>query len=102
MVKGVVFSGKETTYQAWNGVPSGLLEQDRTFNPSGMYTDADGNTQFYDNETDNYQQDHYQLHLTHDISRGLVATGALHYTRAAAIMNNTVKMRHSAGMTCPT
>ncbi len=81
MVKGVVFSGKETTYQAWNGVPSDLLEQDRTFNPSGMYTDADGNTQFYDNETDNYQQDHYQLHLTHDISSGLVATGALHYTR---------------------
>ncbi len=80
MVKGIVFSGKETTYQAWNGVPSDSLENNRTFNPSGMYVDQDGNTRFYDNETDNYQQDHYQLHLTRHIASGLVATGALHYT----------------------
>ncbi len=81
MVKGVVFSGTETTYQAWNGVPSDSLAHNRTFNPSGMYTDDEGNIRFYENETDNYQQDHYQIHLTRDIRSGLVATGALHYTR---------------------
>ncbi len=80
MVKGIVFSGKETTYQAWNGVPSDSLKNNRTFNPSGMYVDQDGNIRFYDNETDNYQQDHYQLHLTRHIASGLMATGALHYT----------------------
>ncbi len=80
MVKGVVFSGKEITYQAWNGVPSDSLETNRTFNPSGMYHDQEGNIRFYDNETDNYQQDHYQLHLTRSIAPGVTATGALHYT----------------------
>lgn len=80
MVKAVAFSGKETTYQAWYGVPSDSLTSNRTFNPSGMYYDDQGGIRFYDNETDNYQQDHYQLHLSHTFSSGLTASGALHYT----------------------
>ncbi|MEI9946673.1 MAG: TonB-dependent receptor plug domain-containing protein [Chitinophagaceae bacterium] len=52
-----VFSGKEKTYQAWNGVPENLLKTNRTFNSSG--TDKPGEP--YDNETDNYRQTHYQL-----------------------------------------
>ncbi len=80
LIKAVVFSGKESTYQAWYGVPSDSLERNRTFNPAGMYYD-NGNIRFYDNETDNYQQDHYQLHLTSQLTRGLYLSGALHYTR---------------------
>lgn len=80
MIKAVAFSGKESTYQAWYGTPSDSLETNRTFNPAGMYYDEDGQIQFYDNETDNYQQDHYQLHLSHNLAPGLLATGALHYT----------------------
>ncbi len=45
-----VFSGKEKTYQAWNGIPESKLTTDRRFNE---FT--------YDDQTDNYQQDHYQL-----------------------------------------
>ena len=52
-----VFSGKERTYQAWYGVPEALLATNRTFNPAG--TEKEGTP--YDNQTDNYQQDHYQL-----------------------------------------
>jgi iron complex outermembrane recepter protein len=52
-----VFSGKERTYQAWNGVAEHLLKTDRTNNPSG--TERPGEP--YDNETDNYTQTHYQL-----------------------------------------
>jgi iron complex outermembrane recepter protein len=52
-----VFTGKEKTYQAWYGVPAYLLDSSRTFNPAG--TDQPGKP--YDNETDNYQQTHYQL-----------------------------------------
>ncbi|MFT3702324.1 MAG: TonB-dependent receptor [Agriterribacter sp.] len=52
-----VFSGKEKTYQAWNGVPEDKLLTDRTYNSAG--TEKPGTP--YDNETDNYQQDHYQL-----------------------------------------
>lgn len=52
-----IFSGKEKTYQAWNGVAENLLATHRTYNPSG--TEKPGEP--YDNETDNYVQTHYQL-----------------------------------------
>lgn len=52
-----IFSGKEKTYQAWNGVPEYLLSTDRTYNSAG--TERPGEP--YDNETDNYVQTHYQL-----------------------------------------
>jgi iron complex outermembrane receptor protein len=45
-----------------------FVKNDRTFN-TGMYTDASGNNRFYDNETDNYQQDHYQLHWNEKYQR---------------------------------
>ena len=64
-----VFSGKEQTYQAWYGLPESKLEDDRTFN---YYT--------YDNETDNYQQDHYQLIYTGKIGSNWKTNAALHYT----------------------
>lgn len=53
-----VFSGVEQTYQSWGGVPESLLRTNRTYN---VYT--------YDNETDNYQQDNYQLITSHELSR---------------------------------
>ncbi|MEO6253351.1 MAG: TonB-dependent receptor plug domain-containing protein, partial [Ferruginibacter sp.] len=56
-----VFSGKEKTYQAWNGVAEYLLKTERTNNPSG--TERPGEP--YDNETDNYTQTHYQLFYNH-------------------------------------
>ena len=56
-----VFSGKEKTYQAWNGVAENLLATDRTNNPSG--NEKPGVP--YNNETDNYTQTHYQLFYNH-------------------------------------
>ncbi len=64
-----VFSGTEKTYQAWNGISEEMLLTDRRHND---FT--------YDNQTDNYQQDHYQLFYTRNISKQLVANAALHYT----------------------
>lgn len=61
LVKAIAFGGREETYQAWNGIDAETLETDRTTNYAGMYTDSDGTTKFYDNEVDNYAQDHYQL-----------------------------------------
>ncbi len=75
-----IFSGNEKTYQAWNGVPSSLLQSDRTYNPSGEYKDQNGKTAYYDNETDNYQQDHYQLHYSLKITPALNLNSSLHYT----------------------
>lgn len=56
-----IFYGNEKTGLAWDGVPSDLLETDRRFNSCGLFEDANGNMVRYDNETDNYQQTHYQL-----------------------------------------
>ena len=59
-----IFSGKEKTYQAWNGVPEYLLNTDRTYNSAGNEkTDSP-----YNNETDNYTQTHYQLFYNHKLN----------------------------------
>lgn len=80
VVKLNVFSGKEVTYQAWNGIPSSMLDTDRTYNPSGEYTDENGETQYYENEVDNYQQDHYQLHFSHKFGGAWNINASAHYT----------------------
>ena len=56
-----IFSGKEQTYQAWNGVPADSIASDRTYNELG--TEKPGAP--YSDQTDNYQQDHYQLFFNH-------------------------------------
>jgi iron complex outermembrane recepter protein len=80
LIKALVFGGTEKTYQAWNGIDRFTLENDRTFNPSGMFTDEFGNVRFYDNETDNYQQDHYQLIWNQKINENWSSNIAFHYT----------------------
>ncbi len=70
MLKFVTFSGQEQTYQAWNGVPEDSLKTNRTYN-----------SLTYDNETDNYQQDHYQLHYSKTFGPQFDFGGAFHLTR---------------------
>ena len=65
-----VFSGLEKTYQAWNGVPEDSLATNHTYN---SYT--------YDNEVDNYQQDHYQLIFSQELSSKWNLNVNGHYTR---------------------
>ena len=80
-VKFMAFGGKEKTYQAWYGIEDlEKLRKDRTFNPAGMYFDTNGNMQFYDNETDNYWQNHFQLHWNEKLSSKWQSNIALHYT----------------------
>ncbi|NNK88094.1 MAG: TonB-dependent receptor, partial [Flavobacteriaceae bacterium] len=80
LLKALVFGGQEITYQAWNGIDAETLESDRTFNPSGLYTDEEGNIRFYDNEVDNYKQDHYQLHWNQRINPNWRFNLGLNYT----------------------
>ncbi|MFP4470186.1 MAG: TonB-dependent receptor [Bacteroidales bacterium] len=74
-----VFSGKEKTYQSWYGIPADSLITNRTYNPAGEYVDEQGNLVYYDNQTDNYQQDHYQLHFSQALGRKLNLNAALFY-----------------------
>jgi iron complex outermembrane receptor protein len=81
VLKAIMFSGWEKTYQAWNYVPKDSLDNgNRTFNSCGMYYDANGNIKYYDNETDNYRQDNYQLHFIHTFNSKLSLNLTGHYT----------------------
>jgi len=81
LVKALLFGGHEITYQSWNGIDAKTLKNDRTFNSAGSYTDEAGNIQFYDNEVDNYKQDHAQLLWNEKLSDTWSTNIALHYTR---------------------
>jgi len=81
LIKALVFGGTEKTYQAWYGIDAATLESDRTFNPAGMFIDEFGKARFYDNQTDNYQQDHYQLHWNEKIAANWSTNLAFHYTK---------------------
>lgn len=97
-----IFSGKEKTYQAWNGVHESrikgdeqemidfagregitgddldyLLEAGRTYNSAR-----------YHNETDNYQQDHYQLHYAYQFNRYWNLKVAGNYTKGRGYYEN--------------
>jgi iron complex outermembrane recepter protein len=83
-----IFSGKEKTYQAWNGIPEYKLffNKDKLTthyeNNIGTYyfTGADSANLFnsnsrafngftYANQTDNYKQDHYQVFFNHELNK---------------------------------
>ncbi|MFL0063104.1 TonB-dependent receptor [Tenacibaculum maritimum] len=70
LVKVLVFGGKEQTYQAWAGLNTTQLKENRRQNP---YT--------YENETDNYQQDHYQVHWNEKLNSKWSTNVSLNYTR---------------------
>jgi iron complex outermembrane receptor protein len=75
-------SGLQSTYQAWYGIPKDSLKTNRKYNPSGEITGQNGTSEgYYPNQTDNYQQDYYQIHLAHKIN-------PLWYFSAAAFLTN--------------
>ncbi len=88
VIKANIFSGMEETYQAWNGLPSEMLDSDRTYNSAGEYTDENGVTQYYANEVDHYQQDHYQLHFSHKINYAWNINASAHYTYGRGYYEN--------------
>lgn len=81
MIKAIAFGGHEKTYQAWYGVDEPTLQTDRRMNYAGAIYDDTGNiTGYYNNQIDNYTQNHYQLHLSQELTDRLTLTAAGHYT----------------------
>jgi len=80
-IKANIILGEEHTGIGWWGVPKEMLMVDRRYNPAGEYTDEYGVTHFYDNECDNYRQNHYQLIYSLNISSYINLSTALHYTK---------------------
>ncbi|UPL48357.1 TonB-dependent receptor [Hymenobacter sublimis] len=95
LLKFITFSGREKTYQAWNGVPEPAITGDRAllqqYIDNGELSTADAERVLregrrysyytYDNQTDNYQQNHYQLHLSQGLGEDWNLGAALHLTR---------------------
>ena len=84
VVKFITWNGQEETYHAWNYTSK--YEQSlygRTYNSCGlMTTDAQGNpTSYYDDQTDNYHQQNYQLLWNQRLGRLVSTNVALHYTK---------------------
>ncbi|MFV0237466.1 MAG: TonB-dependent receptor [Flavobacteriales bacterium] len=87
-LKFLAFGGHEKTYQAWNGIDQKTLESNRTYNTAGeIYNDSGILVGYYDNEVDDYQQNHYQLHYNFDLA-GWKSHAALHYTRGNGFFEN--------------
>lgn len=89
----MAFGGKEKTYQAWNGIDRQTWETNPRFNYSGMYTDLfTGEDKFYDNETDNYRQNHYQLLWEQRFNDKWNLETTLHYTRGKGYYENYIRV----------
>ena len=94
IIKAMVFGGKEVTYQSWWGTPQAVLENDAAgieevisnngYTPEQAHNIRTAGRTFnyylYENEVDNYQQDHYQLHFSHRLTSALTINVAGHYT----------------------
>ena len=88
LIKLLNFAGHEITDQAWFGIDSSTLESNRRYNPAGEYYDKNGNVLYYDNQDDNYKQDHYQLHWNQDYENGWISNFGLHYTYGRGFFEN--------------
>ena len=74
--------GQQTSGITWDGIDLETYATDRRYNGAGyMYTDDAGIEHYYDNQTDNYQQQHLQLNYTRGFAGGLTWTNTLNYTR---------------------
>ncbi len=80
LVKVNFLTGEEHTGISWWGVPSEKLSSDRRYNPAGEYTTENGEIKYYENESDNYRQNHFQLIYSNVLNRSLSFHTALHYT----------------------
>ncbi|MEO6314559.1 MAG: TonB-dependent receptor plug domain-containing protein [Chitinophagaceae bacterium] len=95
-----IISGAEKTYQAWNGIPQyklfynkDSLQQHYYNNLGALYfTGADSTNLFnsdarkynaftYQNQTDNYQQDHYQLFFNHQFNNSWSFNTAIYLSK---------------------
>ncbi|MGD1320732.1 TonB-dependent receptor [Chryseobacterium sp. 2R14A] len=86
----MAFGGKEKTYQAWNGVDRQTWETNPRTNLSGAIYDANWENVvgFYDNETDNYRQNHYQLLWEQGLNEKWNLETTLHYTKGRGYYEN--------------
>ncbi|MDO7170979.1 TonB-dependent receptor [Mariniflexile sp. AS56] len=94
LLKALVFGGHELTYQAWYGTPLARINGDtagvEAYISENYLSDAEAenlrnsdrryNYYTYENEVDNYKQDHYQLHWNERFDNKWSTNLGLNYT----------------------
>ncbi|MEQ8424426.1 MAG: TonB-dependent receptor, partial [Cyclobacteriaceae bacterium] len=95
IVKAIAFGGREITYQSWYGVPESRLNNDvdamlvtaadagwNAQQTNNLLTSNSRTFNIYDykDQVDNYSQNNFQLHSSHQFSSSLTANLSLHYT----------------------
>ncbi len=97
VLKFITFAGKEKTYQSWWGTPEAKLRNDQAgieaVIANNGYTDEQAanlrnsgrsyNYYQYDNQVDDYGQDHYQLHFSQNLASAWSLNTSLHYTKGS-------------------
>ena len=84
LIKALVFGGQEVTYQAYWGIDAVTLQTNRTYNTGGeIYNESGNRNDFYDNQVDNYAQEHYQFHWNERLNSNWNFTLGLNYTHGS-------------------
>ncbi len=90
------FGGREVTYQSWYGIDQATLDQNRRYNPAGAQYDDQGNLEgFYDQQVDNYKQDHVQFLWSQDLSSRWDSQVSLNYTHGRGYFEEYVDAWYS-------
>ena len=84
-LKAIMFNGHERTYQSWNGVPQLYLDSIRNFNPYN-----------YEDEVDDYGQNHFQLHYNKQFSDKTFLNLATHYTKGSGFYEQYKGSEHNS------
>ncbi len=94
LIKALTFGGHEKTYQAWYGTPKARIDNDTegvenfimenwlSADEAENLRNSDRRYNFYtyENEIDNYKQDHYQFHWNEKLSQNWSTNIGLNYT----------------------
>jgi len=78
-IKANVILGEQHSGISWWGVDEHTLDTNRTYNPAGQYVTPSGENRYYENQTDNYWQNHYHLVYSTNLSENLLLNAALFY-----------------------
>ncbi len=78
-IKANVILGEQHSGISWWGVDKATLDSSRTYNPAGQYVTPDGEQRYYENQTDNYWQNHYHLVYSVNLADNLYLNTALFF-----------------------
>ena len=80
LLKAIAIIGKQHTGITWDGAMAEELDLDPRYNGAGAFHDSFGNTYYYDNQSDNYNQRHYQIYYSLAISDAWSLKSAIDFT----------------------